>query len=119
MKQNNCIIGREGEDIAVDYLTKKNFRIIERNYRCRMGEVDIIGIFFRELVFIEVKTRSNISFGYPYEAVDSRKILKIRRVAQNFISERKLYNMDVRFDIISIILNKDDFPKIEHIEYAF
>lgn len=119
MKQNNCMMGREGENIAADYLTQKNFRIIERNYRCRMGEVDIIGIFLKELVFIEVKTRSNISFGYPYEAVDNRKILKIRRVAQHFIFERKLYDLDVRFDIISIILNKDDRPKIEHIEYAF
>ena len=107
MKKDNRKLGRYYEDMAADYLGKMGLSIIERNFYSKLGEIDIIA---RQgdncLVFIEVKYCKYASFGFPEEAVDAKKIKKIRDTALLYIEKKGLSYLDVRFDIVSI-LDKD------------
>ncbi len=94
--------GRSGEDAAVQYLEKQGYVILERNYRLRIGEVDIIARDGEYLVFIEVKTRRSRSFGSPFDAVDLRKQHRISRVASAYMQGREL---PVRFDVVAVHLD--------------
>ncbi|MEW5705963.1 MAG: YraN family protein [Actinomycetota bacterium] len=113
-------LGESGENLAVLYLKRKSFRIVERNFRTKIGEIDIIAIKDNTLVFCEVKTRLNKSYGYPFESITPRKQEKIRNVAQIFLAIRgSSYKFDsVRFDVISV-LSDSPSVKIDHIENAF
>ena len=91
-------------------------KVIEQNYRTKMGEVDLIVQINGELVFVEVKSRSNINYGYPSEAVNYKKQRKIINVAKYYILNNSLENVSIRFDVIEIYL-KD--KKINHIVNAF
>ena len=113
---NNIQKGRAGERIALKYLIDNKANILETNYRINSGEIDIIAKINDELVFIEVKSRTNIKFGYPAEAVDYRKIRKIVNTAKYYILKNNLNNVQIRFDVIEIYL-KD--KKINHIVNAF
>ncbi len=114
MKKNNKLIGKMGEDIAVDYLKKKKYEIIKRNYVNEYGEIDIIAAHDGYLIFIEVKTRNGTQYGTPAEAVDSHKIRKISQVASGYIQYKHLYDYPVRFDVIEVCDGE-----INHIENAF
>ena len=111
--------GANGEDIAFDYLAKNGYSIINRNFTCRMGEIDIIALDDSqkdmEIVFIEVKTRRDARCGQPAEAVDLRKMRHIIRVAQFFIMMNKLEQLNCRFDVIEILHG----DQINHIKNAF
>ncbi len=109
-------LGKKGEGIAVDYLKRNGFKILERNYRTRYGEVDIIAEENGTLVFIEVKTRSTDLFGHPLEAVTKEKQEKIKRLALSYLGKIQR-EMPVRFDVISI--NLESSQDIKHIRYAF
>ena len=111
-------LGQEGEDLAAGFLRKKGYKLVERNYRCKTGEVDLIVLDRKVVVFVEVKTRSDHSFGSPFEAVEARKQRKMIQAAQNFLHERKLHQRDARFDVVGISWH-DDRPVLEHIENAF
>ena len=113
---NNVEKGILGEKIATEYLKSKGAYILENNYKIKSGEIDIIAEINDELVFIEVKSRTNIKFGYPAEAVDCRKIRKIVNTAKYYILKNNLNNVPIRFDVIEIYL-KD--KKINHIVNAF
>jgi len=113
---NNKEKGYLGEEIALKYLLKKGAQILYRNYRIKIGEIDIIAKIENELVFIEVKSRSNLKFGYPSEAVNYKKKHKICNVAQYYILENNLYNTPIRFDVIEVYFND---KKINHIINAF
>lgn len=113
---NNKEKGDLGESIASKYLSDMGVKIIEQNYRTKIGEVDIIANINNELVFIEVKARSNVRFGYPSEAVNYRKRQKITKVARYYILKNSLYNIPIRFDVIEIYLNEN---KLNHIVNAF
>ena len=113
---NNIQKGKLGEDIALNYLINNNANILETNYRIKSGEIDIIAKIDEEIVFIEVKSRSDIKFGYPSEAVDHKKIRKIVNTAKYYILKHNLNNISIRFDVIEIYL-KD--KKINHIVNAF
>jgi len=106
------ITGAAGEDLAVAELSKRGYRILERNFHGRGGEIDIIAMDNRELVFVEVKTRQNLRFGYPEEAVDRHKITCISRTAQDYWHQKHLRNLVVRCDIVAIILFPDREPEI-------
>ncbi|HTM09795.1 MAG TPA: YraN family protein [Verrucomicrobiae bacterium] len=112
------ILGRDGEQIAEKYLAKKGYRLVERNYRCPMGELDLIALDRRVIVFIEVKTRVDQSFGPPLESVHPRKQQKMIGAAQYFLSQHKLHDREARFDVVGISFD-GDAPVIEHIENAF
>lgn len=94
-----------GEAIALQYLEKRGIQIVEKNFRTRSGEIDIIGFENEDLVFFEVKTRSSIKFGYPEEAVNSKKIEKIEIVANEYLDDLPTPNLNWRIDIIAIIRN--------------
>lgn len=107
------ISGKAGEEQACSYIKKKGYKILERNYRCLFGEIDIIAEDKKTLVIIEVKYRKTKSFGKGYEAVNYTKQQKIIKTAQNYINEENL-KLPVRFDVISI-----DNDEVTHIENAF
>jgi len=110
-------LGILGENIAADYLQKKGFQIIERNFRCRLGELDIIARQGGYLVFVEVRARSSALCGLPQESITANKIKKLRRLAQVYMVQRALYNVDVRFDVVAVYCAGETI--ITHIENAF
>ncbi len=115
MKVFNRSLGIINEDRAVNYLKSKKYRIVERNYVNKLGEIDIIAVKDGVIVFVEVKYRTTAMFGYGREAIDDNKIWKIRKVATQYLIESGIYGKnDIRFDVIDIL---DD--KITHIENAF
>ena len=120
MKNFNKDIGYFCEQIASDYLLNKNYKILERNYRTHFGEIDIVCIFKGTLIIIEVKGRYNNSFGLPRESVTSNKQKNIIKVCKHYISKHKLYNINVRFDVIEIFLNHNNtIYHLSHISDAF
>lgn len=100
-------IGNIGENIAVSYMQKSGYEIIERNFSGRLGEIDVIAKEGRYLCFVEVKARCDIRHGYPREAVTVQKQNKIKHMAMLYISKHKLYDVSVRFDVVEIMLNED------------
>lgn len=112
--------GKNGENIAVKYLEKNNYKIIERNFRCRKGEIDIIAYdaTSKEIVFVEVKTRSSIIYGEPKEAVNKTKQKHIKLVASYYNYTYGLYDIPVRFDVIEVMINNSIY-KVYHIKQAF
>ena len=112
------LLGREGERIAEAYFKKKGYKIVERNYRCVLGELDLIVLDRRVLVFVEVKTRTGNGFGTPFEAVELRKQQKMIQAAQYFIAQKGLQQRDSRFDVVGISWPGRE-PMVEHIENAF
>ncbi len=114
----NKNLGKEGERIAVEYLRKKGYRVIEENYRTRRGEIDIICEQRGSVIFVEVKTRKSMSFGRPEEAVDSRKRKKMAEIALDYLTEKHLNGrVDCRFDVVAIT---EKSPRIvNHIVDAF
>ena len=95
-------LGKDGERIAETYLKKRGCKIVQRNYRCAVGELDLIVVDRGVIVFVEVKTRSGLGYGGPLEAVAHRKQRKMIQVAQYFLNENKLASRDSRFDVIGI-----------------
>jgi len=114
----NQILGKEGEKIAEQYLKKKGYKVVARNYRCPVGEIDLIALDRRVIVFVEVKTRTGHGFGTPLEAVEFRKQRKMIQAAQYFLSAKKLQQREARFDVVGISWPRRE-PVVEHIENAF
>lgn len=121
MLDSRKALGNYGEDIAVDFLKESNFIILERNFRCHIGEIDIIAKDAEYICFIEVKTRCNTKFGTPREAVDIVKQHKICKTAQYYIMKKKLFKYNFRFDVIEIILKDktDGIYDLKLIKNAF
>lgn len=113
-------IGNIGEEIAVKYLQQEEYIIINRNFKCKQGEIDIIAKDLKkgELVFIEVKTRRNYNYGNPSEAVDERKQKHIYRSAEYYVYKYNIKNIPIRFDVMEIKLSNGKW-RIEHIKKAF
>ena len=115
MKQT---LGQQGEDLAATYLQQQGYEILARNFRCHKGELDIICCWQGELVFVEVKTRRNLNFGYPEEAITAKKRATIRSVALTWLQQERWPYQGMRFDVISIIMSGET-PGINHIKNAF
>lgn len=111
--------GLKGENIAARYLEEAGYTILQRNFKNRQGEIDIIAEDQNTLVFIEVKTRRSKQFGPPSEAVTFRKQIQISRVAQYYLARHDLFDRDARFDVISVTLADENSPVIELISNAF
>jgi len=94
--------GKRGEDIAVAYLKNRGYRIIERNYKCLFGEIDIVAKDGDTVVFVEVKSRKSEKFGDPQGAVGWEKQKKISRISLKYLEEKHLYPCDARFDVVAI-----------------
>ena len=106
-------LGAKGENIAVSYLKSRGYRILERNYRIRLGEIDIIAEQGGHLVFIEVKTRSDNLFGSPFESVTVPKQRQLSKVALQYICKMGCYNRPARFDVVAVQLNKANSTKLQ------
>lgn len=116
MAQHNEL-GKIGEELAIDYLLNNGCSIVEKNYRFKKAEVDIIAKKGDVLIAVEVKTRSSIYYGDPQEFVNPKKIQLLVRAIDNYVNENDL-DVEIRFDIIAVIKEQNSF-KIEHIEDAF
>jgi len=111
-------IGNRGEDLAVEYLISKGYKIMERNWRCHHYEIDIIARNKENLlIIVEVKTRTTPIYGEPYEAVGRKKAQNLMNAAEVYIYKNKL-KTETRFDIISIVLSKSKYH-LDHIKDAF
>jgi putative endonuclease len=96
------LIGKEGEDRAAQFLSKQGYRILERNYRTRSGEIDLIALHQGEVVFVEVKTRTSNAFGAPELAVTPQKQQRMIKAALGYIKHKKLHQVPCRFDVVAI-----------------
>jgi putative endonuclease len=110
--------GKKGEELAAAYLAQTGYRIVERNYRCVFGEIDIVAWEGEILVFVEVKSRRTEAFGAPQVAVGPAKQDKISRIALNYLSEKHLRRHPARFDVVAVRLLPMG-TKIELIRDAF
>jgi putative endonuclease len=118
MTQERLSLGQKGEELAVARLKVLNYKILERNFKCPLGEIDIIARDKNTLVFIEVKTRATKDFGGPAAAVNDRKQRQLSKVALTYLSQKKLFNVPARFDVIAVELIPPS-PRIEVIRNAF
>ena len=118
MQDFNKNLGQAGEDFAAKFLESKGYKIIEKNFRIRFAEIDIIAELNDEIIFVEVKTRSNTRCGLPAEAVDLRKQKKIIQAASVFLQDDKFFDRPCRFDVIEIYSSGKNF-EVRHIENAF
>lgn len=110
-------LGIEGEDMAADYLSSSGYVILERRFRIHSIEIDIIASKGKELVFVEVKTRSSDFFASPESAVNVKKQKRMILAADYYVRERGI-DAEIRFDIVSVVRNKDT-EHISHIKNAF
>ena len=114
---DNIAFGKQGEDLAVEFLIEEGYEILERNWRFKHTEVDIIARDRDQLVIAEVKTRTGNSWGEPYTAVDFRKQRSLIFAAERYIFSHNL-DLYVRFDIVSIIIDHNR-TVVEHVKEAF
>jgi putative endonuclease len=118
-KSGNSSLGALGEKIATTFLKGAGFSIVECNFRCVCGELDIIARDGRSIVFVEVKCRRNLAYGPPQLAVTSFKQRQISKAALVWLSKKRLYDAEARFDVVAIVVHDHDLPEIEHIRNAF
>jgi putative endonuclease len=111
--------GNEGEELACTFLEMKGWIILDRNYHFEKAEVDIVAYDDKNIVFVEVKTRSGVYFGRPEDYVTPQKEKNIFKAAEAWLYERKMEGSPVRFDVVSVVQNGNDAPEITHIEDAF
>lgn len=112
-------IGRRGEDAAALFLERQGMTVVERNWRCRSGEIDIVALDGDELVLVEVKTRRKVSKGIPEEAVSLTKQKRLSRLGKMYISYAGLTESRIRFDVIAIEVIAEDRALLRHRRAAF
>ena len=102
--RRKIITGRAGEAMAADFLKRQGYRILESNYRCPIGEIDMVAREKGELVFVEVKTRKSGAMGYPEQAVGLAKQKKMSQLALWYLRDKNIGDVAVRFDVVAILL---------------
>jgi len=115
----NQRVGAQGEETAVAYLSGLRYRIVERNFRCKGGEVDIVARDGKTLVFVEVKARRNMNYGPPQLAVTPFKQRQISKAALTWLAKHRQLDALARFDVIAVLFADGCEPRIEHIRNAF
>lgn len=109
-------VGRRGEDLACAHLVARGFELVERNWRCSLGELDIVARRGDLLVFCEVKTRRSQRFGSPLEAVTHAKALRLRKLAARWTGEHSVRAAQLRIDVIAVLLQPGTEPVLQHVE---
>ena len=114
-------LAKMGEDLAAKILTGKGYEILERNYRFSHGEIDIIAVDPRNgcTVFVEVKSRQNLEFGEPEYSITKNKQRQIRKMAEMYLYDKEIRELDCRFDVFAILFEDLDNPVVNHYENAF
>ena len=123
----NQHVGRRGEDAAVSFLAAQQYVILDRNWRCRTGEIDVVAKHGDNLVFVEVKTRSSLRFGHPFEAVTPTKLARLRSLSAMWREAHPLTTGSSRIDVISVVMAGAvagagvgaSSPHIEHLRGVF
>ncbi|MBF0571389.1 MAG: YraN family protein [Candidatus Omnitrophica bacterium] len=120
MTMSNKTLGKHGENLAREYLKTQGYKILDENFRNKMGEIDLIAQDGKTICFVEVKTRQSLEQGQPYEAVNSWKIRKLSQMAA-FYLKYKFHSLEIpsRFDVISVLQLNEGEPDIKHIKNAF
>lgn len=118
MKENNKKVGAIGEKIAMQYLQKEGYEILETNFYCRFGEVDIVAQKGNEIIFVEVKTRKQIRYGNGAESVNYYKKNHIYKVAEFYTYIYQLYERPISFDVIEVYLFDDKETRVAHMKNA-
>jgi putative endonuclease len=113
------VLGRRGEDLAAEFLTEQGLVVLDRNWRCRHGELDIVCTDSRQLVVCEVKTRSSTRYGLPAEAVDARKAHRIRQLAGAWLAAHHVPWVEVRYDVLAVLAEPGAPVRVHHYEAAF
>jgi len=109
-------VGRYGEDVAAAHVVGRGWRVLERNWRCAEGELDLVALADGDVVFVEVKTRRSTAFGHPAEAVTYAKLARVRRLAARWLREHQVVARSVRVDVIAVLLQRAGAPLVEHLE---
>jgi len=112
-------LGRLGEGLATEFLIDAGYVIVERNWRCSQGEIDIVARDGAELVFVEVKTRSSVAFGHPLEAITVTKLARLRRLAAAWCDAHPDPYGAIRIDALAVIVPFRGAPEIEHLARVF
>jgi putative endonuclease len=112
-------LGDHGERIAAAYLTDAGLRVLDRNWRCREGELDIVAREGDALVFCEVKTRRGVGYGHPVEAVTPVKQRRLRLLAQRWLAAHDEHAPDLRFDVVGVLVRPDRPALVTHLRGAF
>ena len=115
---NRRSLGRGGEEIAWEHLRRAGYALVEKNFRSRYGEIDLVVEREGVIVFVEVRSRRGDRFGNALESVDWRKQRQIGRMAAEFLARRRLHDRRARFDVVAVEW-QDGEPRIEHVENAF
>lgn len=118
MSKQNLFLGKTGESLAEGFLKKNGYKILARNFKTKIGEIDIIALDKDTISFVEVKTRQTDRFGLPQEAISGFKQRQISKAALAYLKDKNLLNKKARFDVVSIILSQDS-PRIDLIKNAF
>ena len=108
-------LGRYGEDVAARHLTGQGMVILARNWRCAVGEIDIVAQDGTALVVCEVKTRRGLAFGAPLEAVTRAKAARLRRLAACWLSEHAMHPPEIRFDLVGVVQSGSGAAEVEHV----
>jgi putative endonuclease len=112
-------LGKRGEDVALSYLCAAGYRLVDRNWRCAQGEIDLIVAQGGEVVFVEVKTRSSVKFGHPFEAITATKLARLRRLAAAWCAQADSPPRLIRIDAVAIVAAAGADPVIEHRQGLF
>ncbi len=113
------VLGRRGEDLAAAYLAEHGFDLVERNWRCARGEIDLVAREGDVTVFVEVKTRSSLDYGHPLEAITVVKLARLRRLAALWCAEHEPRAARIRIDVVAIVARTGEPPEIEHLRGVF
>lgn len=106
-------LGRRGEALAARELRRRGYVILERRWRCRLGEIDLVARDGEVLVVVEVKARSRSDYGPPIDAVDRAKRRKLEQLARAYLQAKKLSNVSVRFDLVGVTFSEDEKPRVD------
>lgn len=109
-------LGKFGEELAASHLERQGMVLLDRNWRCDVGELDLVARDHDALVICEVKTRRTTNFGDPAEAISMRKLKKLRECAYLWLVEKRVHPSSIRFDVIAIVQPWEGAPIIRHIE---
>jgi putative endonuclease len=112
-------LGKRGEQIAADYFASAGLAMIDRNWRCAQGEIDLIVLDGDELVFVEVKTRSGLGYGHPLEAITAQKLARLRRLAAAWCEAHPGHARSIRIDAVAVIAPRSGGVQLEHLRRVF
>ncbi len=118
MSKQSLYLGKSGEELAVDLLRQNGYKIIAKNYKTKLGEIDIVANEKDTVCFIEVKTRSSDRFGFPQEAILRNKQRQISKAALQFLKDNNLLDKNARFDVVSVVFAGEK-PRLDLIKNAF